>query len=64
MIDPGTIIVALTLLPIILAMISLLKPGAFPEVQRWEEQGKCPACGYDVRWLGACPECGRKRGET
>jgi rubrerythrin len=61
MIDPGTIIAAMTILAIILAMISLLKPGAFPEVQRWEEQGKCPACGYDVQGLRACPECGRSQ---
>jgi rubrerythrin len=60
MIDPSTIIVALASATL-LVTASLLKPGAFPEVQRREEQGKCPACGYDVRGLGACPECGRSQ---
>jgi hypothetical protein len=29
---------------------------------RWEAEGKCPTCGYDLRenQSGICPECGKR----
>jgi hypothetical protein len=30
--------------------------------RRWDEEGRCPDCGYDLRenQSGVCPECGTR----
>ncbi|MEZ6241931.1 MAG: hypothetical protein R3B57_02710 [Phycisphaerales bacterium] len=40
--------------------VMLAAPGV---VVRWRRRrrGRCPACGYDLAGLDACPECGGGR---
>lgn len=57
-------VTSIPLWPIILAAA----PGAWllyraRRARRWQAEGRCAACGYDLRESpGRCPECGRETG--
>ncbi len=51
-------IAALALVAVMLVVVRCIGHSGFPEVERRTERGLCKACGYPVKGLERCPECG------